>query len=152
MVQKHIWGNICWYLFHASAFKLKEDYQYLVPELFNLIVSICLNLPCPSCRDEAKKTIARTNRKKLKTKNDLILCLFHYHNYLNKKLKKPIYTLKEHDKLYHRANLPKILKKWNQIMSIESHNQQDMLLSVSKKNLRNKVLTFFRRNKQAFIY
>lgn len=150
MVQKHVWGNICWYLFHTSAFKLKDNYQHLVPQLFNLIIAICLNLPCPSCRLEASKTIARTNRRKVRTKNELIFCLFSYHNFLNKKLNKPIYSLKEHDKLYSRAKLSNILSKWNQVMSIESHNQQDMMLSVTKNKLRKKVLEFFKINKHAF--
>ena len=76
--------------------------------------------------------------------------LFEYHNIVNKKLKKTAYSRKEHDKLYCRSKLSNILRKWNNVMKMESHNQHDMMMSVSKNNMRKKVLEFFYANKKGF--
>lgn len=150
MVAKQIWGNLCWYLFHSSAYKLKEERIDLIPSLINIFLGICNNLPCPDCREQSKRIISRVNFRQIKTKESLVKFLFEYHNIVNKKLKKPQYSRKEHDKLYNRAKLSNILKKWNRVMKMESHNQHDMMMSVSKNKMRIKVIEFFNENRKAF--
>lgn len=150
MVEKQIWGNLCWFLFHSSAYKLKEDRIDLIPSLIYIFLNICNNLPCPDCREQSKRILSRINFRQIKTKESLVKFLFEYHNIVNKKLKKPIYSRKEHDKLYSRAKLGNILKKWNRVMKMESHNQHDMMMSVSKNKMRIKVIEYFNDNKKAF--
>ncbi|MDA9216371.1 Erv1/Alr family FAD-linked sulfhydryl oxidase [bacterium] len=150
MVAKEIWGNLCWYLFHSSAYRLKEDRVDLIPKFINIFINICHNLPCPDCREHSKKILSRVNFRQIKTKESLVNFLFEYHNIVNKKLKKTEYSRKQHDKLYQRSKLDNILKKWNRVIKMESHNQHDMMMSVSKNNMRNKVLDFFKTNKNGF--
>jgi len=150
MVAKEIWGNLCWYLFHSSAYRLKEDRIDLIPNLIYIFINICHNLPCPDCREHSKIILSRVNFRQIKTKESLVKFLFEYHNNVNKKLKKPEFSRKDHDNLYKRAKLGNILKKWNGVMKMESHNQHDMMMSVSKNNMRNKVLDFFNTNKKGF--
>ena len=150
MVAKEIWGKLRWYLFHASAYKLKDEREDLIPKLIHIFKNICYNLPCPDCREQSKKILSRVNFSQIKTKESLVKFLFEYHNIVNKKLKKPAYSRKEHDKLYCRSKLSNILRKWNNVMKMESHNQHDMMMSVSKNNMRKKVLEFFYANKKGF--
>lgn len=150
MVAKEIWGNSCWYLFHATAFKLNPNAEHLIIPLLNLYISISLNLPCPTCRSHASKTIAKTNFSLIKNKSDLVNLMFNYHNYINKRLKKNIFTKEEHDKLYSRAKLTKIINGWIQIMSMESHNQQDMMNNITKRKLIQRVINFLKKNRAHF--
>jgi len=152
MVAKQIWGNLCWYLFHASVYKLKDERVDLIPKLIYIFKNVCYNLPCPDCREQSKQILSRVNFTQIKTKESLVKFLFEYHNIVNKKLKKPQYSRKEHDKLYNRAKLGNILKKWNRVMKMESHNQHDMMMSVSKNKMRIKVIDYFNENRKAFYF
>ena len=152
MVAKEIWGNSCWYLFHTACHKLKPEGQHLVKPLLNIIIQISLNLPCPDCRAHASKTLAKTNFNTINTKEDIEDLIFRYHNYINKRLHKNQFTHKQYKELYNRAKLNNILRHWVNIMKIETHNQQDMLNSISKKNNINMVINFFNVNKNYFFY
>ena len=150
MVAKKIWGNICWYLFHTMAYKLKDDNNHLVKPIFKLIKLICNNLPCPQCSLESRRILNNININTIKTKKDLVQVLFIFHNMVNKKLKKRAFTMNEHNNLYKQANLKNIIYRWYAIMSRESHGGYTMFNSISQNTMRKTVMSFYSKNKHEF--
>ena len=69
-----------------------------------MIKNICGYLPCPECSEHAKKSLDAINLDKLKTKEDLINVLHIFHNSVNKRKQKPLYSFSEMDK-YKNMNL-----------------------------------------------
>jgi hypothetical protein len=99
------WGPATWTLFHTLAAKINEnDYNTIGIDLFMMIKNICGYLPCPECSEHAKKSLDAINLDKLKTKEDLINVLHIFHNSVNKRKQKPLYSFSEMDK-YKNMNL-----------------------------------------------
>ena len=69
-------NNLCpltWILFHTLTVKLKSEYYDTEKtELFNIIKSICNNLPCPYCRQHAMMIMKKVNINNFNTQKDLI--------------------------------------------------------------------------------
>ena len=84
---KLVWGPPIWYFFHTIAHKIKESsYSFLKNDLFNHIILVCSNLPCPTCSKHASQYLESVESRKLQTKQDFKLMLFQFHNVVNKKL------------------------------------------------------------------
>lgn len=145
------WGNSCWLLFHSTAVKLKEDQTHLVPVILNLIYNICNNLPCPTCSEHAMSTFKLLKRERIKTKEDLIKCIWQFHNIVNRHTGKPFYSREKHDDLYKNTNLGDILMNWIKIMSRTRHGDRNMLYTFSRTNIVKKVIEFYKKHKSSFI-
>tara|TARA_B110001452_G_scaffold206981_1_gene177123 strand:- start:6350 stop:6811 length:462 start_codon:yes stop_codon:yes gene_type:complete len=130
-----IWGNNIWYLFHTIAHKIKED-QFLNAknDLIYLIKTICGNLPCPECSKDATETLNKINFNTINSKQEFKTLLFNFHNYVNKKLKKPIYNEIDLDEKYSKANIYILYKNFKIIFSSNSNVPQLMSASFHRKN------------------
>ena len=129
------WGNATWYIFHTLAFKLKDEKASEIPELLKHLCNVCHNLPCPDCRQHAKDTLSKSNLKLIKTKQDLINFLLQFHNLVNRRLRKPVLTLDEHNKLYMRARTSNIVGHFMHVMSKNSNNSRAMLDSLHRQRV-----------------
>ena len=127
------WGNATWYIFHTLAFKLKDEYSDIVPDLCSHIINICHNLPCPDCRQHATLNLSHNRRKQVRTKEDLICFLLEFHNIVNQRLRKPYFSREEHDKLYSRARTHLIVSNFSILMSKNANNSKAMLDTFSRK-------------------
>ena len=60
-MEKKVWGNNIWYLFHTLAEKIKED-KYLEQKdnLFKVLEIVFKNLPCPDCSRTFFKCIKKS--------------------------------------------------------------------------------------------
>ena len=123
------WGKTTWILFHSLSYNLIHDSDAII--LFREIVNVCKCLPCPICTKHATNYL---KNKKVTNKNDLILLLFHFHNDVNKKLKKKKLTIEEHDNLYKTTKIYNILNYFNNVFrgsrGVSIHN-----LNVRKKKM-----------------
>lgn len=104
------WGKTTWILFHSLSYNLIDDSHAII--LFREIVNLCKYLPCPICTKHATSYL---KNKKITNKNDLILVLFHFHNDVNKNLKKKIFTIEEHDNLYKTTKICKVINYFNNV-------------------------------------
>ena len=78
------WGKPTWFLFHTLAEKVIESrFLEIRASLLDSIYSICLNLPCPKCAEHAKSHLNAINFNTIRTKEDLIMLLFDFHNNVN---------------------------------------------------------------------
>lgn len=88
---ENTWGNITWVMLHTFSVKIKEDIvTNKKEEILNFINLVILNIPCLICRLEANNYIKINNLSSINNKNDLIIYLFNFHNYINLRLKKKI--------------------------------------------------------------
>ena len=102
------WAYITWIFLHTYANKIKEE--FLINNRVNclgLIKYICWHLPCPICEKHARLYLKENPIEACQNKEDLIKYIWIFHNSVNKRLKKPIYSFEELE-LYNRAYFEKI--------------------------------------------
>lgn len=94
------WGTPTWLFFHIYVEKISpEYYNSNHKKCINIIKLICNNLPCPYCREDAVKYITKTNPiDNMITRDLLRVYLFNFHNWVNKKLNKPIFLSEKLEK------------------------------------------------------
>ena len=127
------WGPPIWTFFHTLAEKIKpEHYQRKSRELFDIIFLICKNLPCPICTDHATKYLKKINPLSLKTKDDMKLMLFQFHNEVNKRKQYPVFSLSELDSKYARANTIEVMNHFILSYSKKSRNLQLIAIEMGK--------------------
>ena len=100
MSPPEIWGPPVWRLFHTMAAQLTDE--KLVDQMMGNIQNVCSHLPCPDC--SAHATDFWKNSARVKTKQDAINILHHFHNNVNKRKGKKQYDTKEME-VYEKANL-----------------------------------------------
>lgn len=121
------WGPHIWYMLHGLSEKIKpESYGLLRHELLEHIYNICLNLPCPSCSSHSKEYLHKVDFKKLNNKDDLRLMLLDFHNNVNARLNKPIFSYQQLIDKYKTANLNKIINNFF-IFFEDKHKTVNML-------------------------
>lgn len=87
------WGIPTWIFLHTLLAKVKPDkYDQIKLELLQHITSICNILPCPTCREHASKYMDRIKIYMLPTLDSFKKLLFDFHNHVNFRLNKKIYT------------------------------------------------------------
>ena len=98
------WGQPTWFLFHTLAEKVKPElFHFVKKDLLNLIYTICVNLPCPTCADHAKSYLNGINFQTIDTKEKLKFMLFSFHNSVNDRKGVAKYSIDELDAKYKLA-------------------------------------------------
>lgn len=83
------WSHPTWNFLHTFVYNLDETFFLNnKSDIFHIIRSIMGILPCPTCRKDATSEIKKLKENNIRNKNDLIMSLFHFHNYVNVKTKK----------------------------------------------------------------
>jgi len=92
-MSKKRWSIPTWMFFHGIAEKVDETYyKNNYKDIFDIIRTICQNLPCPYCREHATSYCKTLTDNKINTKEKLKNELFIFHNYVNKRLDKKIFN------------------------------------------------------------
>lgn len=128
-MSKKEWGNVCWFLFHGMATKVKEEhFDSIKNDIWQYINDICSNLPCPECRKHATELMSKTNKNIiLNSKRNLERFLFDFHNIVNKRNNSRIMTIEEYDALYNKINLIVVINKFILIFFSNSNNSKLMI-------------------------
>ncbi len=152
MVEKKIWGNATWYLFHTLSYKLKDVNEQQVKILYNHFKNFCDHLPCPICKEHAKRFLAKVNYNKIKTKENLIIIMFTFHNEVNKRNNSKIFTMEQHNELYEKANTDKIIKYFINVWSYKNGigYQGIKQNSFSKQQCINNFKSYISKNRNLF--
>lgn len=118
-----LWGAPTWYFLHTIAAKIKPaEFQQYKLQILELIKNICYNLPCPSCTEHAKQYIQRMNPTSIICKDDLIKFLFVFHNNVNERKHKPVFSYEELIEKYKNANLINITNNFLYYFKMEHHS------------------------------
>ena len=97
-------------IFHVYAEQINANFFIKNKSTcLNIILNICSSLPCPLCTNHALNFLKQYNFKSIKTKEQLIIFLYKFHNNVNQRLNKPLYDFKSLD-IYKRGKILKIMK------------------------------------------
>jgi hypothetical protein len=149
--KKMKWGEPTWFLFHTLAEKVKAEYFSLVrTELLNNIYAICKNLPCPNCASHATQYLNGINFNTIRTKEDLKLMLFHFHNNVNEKKGLPIFYLVDLNEKYSKAVTLNIIN--NFIMHFRDKHKSIRMISddLYRQRLSGLLMNWFSSNMKYF--
>jgi hypothetical protein len=93
MSPPEVWGPPIWTFFHTLAEKVNEEYFLSIKtSLFFFIKRICNFLPCPDCSQHANRFLAKVDINKIKSKLDFKNMLYVFHNTVNKRKHKPLFS------------------------------------------------------------
>lgn len=107
------WGEPTWFLFHTLAHKIKQDkFVELRKSLLDVIYTISVNLPCPTCAEHAKRYLEGINFQTIQSKETLKSVLFDFHNTVNVQKGFPVFPFAELDAKYQTAITKNILQNF----------------------------------------
>jgi hypothetical protein len=145
------WGPSTWYLFHTMAEKIKEsEFNKLKDEILNVIKTICMNLPCPTCMQHATEYITRLNKNSIKNKEDLKIFLFNFHNDVNIRRNVSIFSLKELNDKYSNANTMNIIRHFVEIYQYKNKGFHMISSEIQRQRQLEYLKTWFNNNIQSF--
>jgi len=152
MTTKQEWGNVCWYLFHSLAFKLKDNQDSIVKKLMSLCHNIALNLPCPDCSEHANQTFNMANKSGVRITNreEMQRFWWQFHNIVNKKLKKPSMSFEDAKELYSKARLFNIVNRFIEVFGRNVPGERSMMYTMSRRNAVRKMFDFIKANQASF--
>ena len=150
-MSKYIWGNACWYLFHTLAEKLKPECDDEVQTILYHFKQVSFNLPCMDCAKHATDMMQNAKLDKVKTRDDLKQFFLMFHNVVNKKLNKPIFSKDECDKRYATANTVKIINHFIAVMkSNQIASEKTMMNTLTRHLCVDGIAKYIRENGYKF--
>jgi len=99
-----VFGPPLWFVFHNAAAHYPEAAAPIERErMKNILIGMPSLLPCAECKEHATMHIER-NRANLDTitagRRNLVRFFVDFHNYVNKRKGKPLFTYEEAERLY----------------------------------------------------
>ena len=144
------WGILTWMLFHTLAEKIKEEYfNYYSNGIISLIKKTCYCLPCPYCREDARKYLSSFNFKLIKSKEDLKLFLYDFHNHVNNKLGNEQPSDQILDK-YKTLEITSVMNLWYQYFTRYGIEAQEFMEGMERDKVRNEMYMFITTNRMIF--
>ena len=104
------WGVPTWYFFHTFSEKITEQlFKAKREECLSLLQEICNKLPCPYCRDHARDYLKKHKLENVKTKHELKMYFFKFHNEVNKRTKKKVLDISCLE-IYKKMNMASVFR------------------------------------------
>jgi hypothetical protein len=138
MVSKSVWGPCVWILFHTLAFKIvPAEFSSKKTDLINYIQRICSNLPCPECTQHAMEYMKQNLRRidAITTKEHLHEFLVDFHNAVNVRKGKPVFTYKQAEDKYRLAKTSSVIQYFFQIYGEKSNGNLKMFTNGFQKQI-----------------
>jgi hypothetical protein len=129
---------------------MKDEYfDELKDDFLNMCSRICSNLPCPDCSEHASAIMRNLNRGNIKTKKDLQMFFFDFHNSVNKRVKKPLFT-ESSMFMYRNAITKNIIFNYISTMSKKYHNIKLITNSFHRDSTMNDFKKWISHNSNKF--
>jgi Erv1 / Alr family len=147
---KMLWGKPTWFLFHMIAEKMKPIYflQNRM-EVLQLINTICVNLPCPTCAEHAKAYIEKNRFFQIRNLDELKMMLFHFHNSVNARKNERIFQLDELSQ-YSQAIPENIVENFFKAYGRKSKNIRLLADDMHRQNIILQLREWFQTHKDVF--
>ena len=139
----HTWIFIHTFCYHISDELFRKDREKIITFLFK----ICTNVPCPTCEKDARNYLAGRNKKWITTKERCKEFFYAFHNHVNKKTHKPIFT--DFDK-YKNANLTIAFKNFQIVFTENYHLRNKLHKSFARRTLCKDIYNYITSNKHHF--
>lgn len=152
-MQKKVWANAVWLLFHTLAEKIKPEHA--APSelgvLFEHFTSICNNLPCPECQTHAMQVMVRANKNLVcASRENLQMFMWQFHNTVNARVKLPQFSRAALEERYKTAHTPAVVRNFIRIMSATSNNEKTMMHAFHRHLYLKRFTEYMRLNHQKF--
>ena len=133
MSPPEVWGPPIWTFFHTLAEKVNEEYFLSIKNtLFFFIKRICNFLPCPDCSQHANRFLAKVDISKIKNKLDFKNMLYVFHNTVNKRKHKPLFSYVNVDR-YKKYNIGSV---FNHFVSVyHTKGNMNLIAESFQRNL-----------------
>lgn len=145
------WGKHIWTFFHVLAEKVKpEMFSSVQTGLLDLIYSVCNSLPCPVCTEHATRYMKGINFNTIKTRDDLILMLYNFHNSVNARKNFKPFEYADLKKVYSPMNT---IAVFNQFINVYKDRQRSIKLladDLHRSRMSVKIIHWLKTNMQAF--
>ena len=143
------WGRPLWIFLHTFCEKIKNEVFIQKKEfILSLIHSMLTSLPCPTCQKDTNHYLKRHNIFQLKTKEHCIQYLIDFHNHVNIKLGKPVYT---DSGIYSKQSFRYI---YNVFIQYYKNYRSSMFISIEstyRREVCNRVTDYINNNMRDFI-
>ena len=100
-----VFGPPLWFVLHnASAYYPEKASPPHADRMKNIIIGLPVLITCETCKEHATNYIEQHKHKLTeicKTKKELFIFLVDFHNYVNERLKKKLFTYQQAHDLYH---------------------------------------------------
>ena len=111
--ERMTWGAPTWALLHTIPAKITNDkFVKHKDDIIRLIVTICSNLPCPTCSQHASEYMKKVNFLAIKTSDDLKKMLFVFHNSVNERKGYAPYSYDNLDDRYNQLNIVDVINEF----------------------------------------
>lgn len=152
-MSKSLWGPPCWAMMHTLATRVKEEeFENVKENLWFIINEICNNLPCPECRQHAMSLMKRANKFNiLKTKNNLEVFLFDFHNLVNKQKGYRIFNQEDYNFKYKSIDIREVIINFFNIFNLSTRNNNLMMETFHRQRFIQKFMQWIQTNKTKFV-
>jgi len=151
MVGKSVWGPAIWYLFHTLAFKMKnQHFNEMKKSLLSFFVLVSANLPCPECTEHAQQETKNLDKSKITNKKELCTYFLNFHNKINARTNKKIFTIQEYISKYKQAVTRNVIFNFFNNMTKTDHNVKLMINSFYKTKAISSLKTWIVQNYSKF--
>lgn len=141
------WGVAIWTLFHIIGEKVsKDNFELLKTDIILIIKQICYNLPCPMCTSHATDYLNKNNFDKINNISDFRLFLFNFHNAVNIKKSKPIFSIDELSTKYKDLDSIKVIRDFMVVFQDKHYNIHMIANDFHRNRMVIKFKTWFNQN------
>jgi len=110
------WGQPTWIFFHTFIEQIDDDfYSSNHIEILKIIKNICSVLPCPYCKEHAVQYMRKIRPQNVKTREQMRIMLYNFHNRVNIRLNKPLFSQQELTK-YRNIDFIRVIKWFESVM------------------------------------
>jgi hypothetical protein len=149
MTKIDIWGPATWRFMHTLAHNLNIDSTPTqISIVFGFIYRICCLLPCQDCVNHAKSFLNQLHPGAINTVDRLKHFIYIFHNYVNKRLRSPVFSYADTVNLYENINMNHFYSIVNHWLNTFNTDGNFLLMSEnqSRKILKRDIYTFIQNN------
>ena len=120
-----MWSHPTWKLFHITTANLIEESfdGAFKNECIDLFTNICNAIPCTFCRVHAFEHMKTINKDEIKTARNLELFFWKFHNEVNERTKKELFT-EENLEIYKKESFLKIILEFKNVLQMFYRNEE----------------------------
>jgi hypothetical protein len=109
-----------------------QHFNEMKNSLLDFFVLISANLPCPECTEHAQQETRNLDKSKITNRKELCTFFLNFHNKVNARTNKKIFTIQEYVSKYKNAVTRNVISNFFINMTKSDHNVKLMINSFYK--------------------
>lgn len=144
-----VWGTPTWVFVHTLCTKLKEEsFWQMKDSILFFLARIWSLLPCPDCASHAVPLWQQMQPERIRSKEDLEMCVLSFHNRVNHRLNKPMFPpevlqfYQSQSLIQMFANFHRVFQTRGNMQMLTESFQRDQLMLQLRQWLRSSAMHF----------